>query len=210
MSVRRSWISALAAVLALAVPLLSAGTASAVASVHGSGQVTCFVKGGSGTLSPGLTPAGSPGGVKISFQGTFIKDKCTSAVTKPKGDQVTGGSFTASGFYDGPPGGGPGSSCGNFDGPDVVGTITVTIHWTTTGTPLTATTITYSNNPGTVSGSPTDTIVLNASPGTAVKSGSFASASTPALTKLATSIPGPTCGAGPFTTFTITAGDISV
>lgn len=213
MNVRRLGITTLAAAALLVIPLATAGTATAgtaTAAVHASGKVTCFIKGGSGTLSPGLTPAGSPGGVKINFKGTFVTGQCASAVTKPKGDQVTGGSFTGTGFYDSPPAGGPGSSCANFDGPDVVGMITVTISWTSTGPPILPTTISYASNPGTVSGSPTDTIVLNAPPGTATKSGSFGSASTPALTKMVTNLPGPTCGAGPFGTFNITTGDINV
>ena len=103
-----------------------------------------------------------------------------------------------------------GSSCANFDGVDVVGQITVTITWNTTGTPIAATTIVYANNPGTVSGSATDTIALNAPPGTAVKSGSFNSAATPRLTQLVTNLPGPACGPGPFSTFTIVNGEVKV
>lgn len=208
MIARRSWITALA-VAPLLATLLPAG-ASAVASVHGVGKVTCFIQGGTGTLSPGLTPTGSAGGVKINFNGTLVKNQCKSAVTKPKGDQVIGGTFTGTGFYDSPPAGGPGSSCANFDGPDVVGSITVTINWATTGVPIAPTTIVYTGNPGTVSGSPTDTITLNAPPGTATKSGSFSAASTAALTQLVTDLPGPTCGAGPFATFNIVNGAVKV
>lgn len=209
MSVRHVWMTGLAAGALLFTPLAAAGTASAA--VHASGKVTCFVQSGSGTLNPGLTPAGSSGGVKINFKGKFVPGQCSSAVTKPKGDQVTGGTFSGTGFYDSPPAGGPGSSCANFDGPDPVGQITVTINWTTTGTPIAPTTIVYANNPGTVSGSPTDTFVFNnAPPGTATKSGSFASATTPATVKLLTSLPGPTCGAGPFTSFSISNGDVNV
>jgi hypothetical protein len=202
-------MTALATGAVLLTPLAAAGTASAA--VHGSGKVTCFVQSGSGTLLPGLTPAGSPGGVKINFSGKLVTGQCSSAVTKPKGDQVTGGTFSGTGFYDSPPAGGPGSSCANFDGPDVVGKITVTINWTTTGVPIAPTVITYASNPGTVSGSPTDTFLFtNAPPGTATKSGSFASATTPATVKLLTDLPGPTCGAGPFTTFNISNGTIKV
>ncbi len=209
MQLRRSWITALAAAALLSALLLPAG-ASAIASAHAVGKVTCFVQGGSGTLSPGLTPAGSAGGVKINFKGTLVKNQCKSAVTKPKGDQVIGGTFSGTGFYNAPPAGGPGSSCANFDGPDVVGKITVTIHWATTGIAITPTTIVYASNPGTVSGSPTDTITLNAPPGTATKSGSFDAASTAALTQLVTDLPGPTCGAGPFGTFHIVNGAVKV
>jgi hypothetical protein len=64
-------------------------------------QVSCSVAGGTGTLSPGLTVAASPGGVKISFQGSLAKGNCDSAVTQPAGDQLTGGSFTGSGYHTG-------------------------------------------------------------------------------------------------------------
>ena len=46
------------------------------------------------------------------------------------------------------------SSCANFDGPYVVGKITVTVTWTTTGPPIATTPIVYKNNPATASGSP--------------------------------------------------------
>jgi hypothetical protein len=118
--------------------------------------------------------------------------------------------LAGTGFYNAPPAGGPGSSCANFDGPDVVGKITVTITWATTGTPIAPTTIVYASNPGTVSGSLTDTITLNAPPGTATKTGSFSSATTAALTQLVTDLPGPSCGAGPFGTFNITNGEVKV
>ena len=98
---------------------------------------------GPGRVSPGLTVAGSPGGIKINFQGSLAKGNCTSAVTQPQGDQVTGGTFTGSGYYTGA----TASSCANFHRVDVVGQITVTITWVTTGTPIAPTTIVYKNNP---------------------------------------------------------------
>jgi hypothetical protein len=207
MNVRRSWLTALAAAPLLALPLLSAGAAPAAASVPGAGKVTCPVAGGTGILSPGLTSTGSSNAVKISFHGTFVTNHCTSAVTQPPADQVTGGTFTGGGYYTGP----MASSCAKFDGVDVVGRITVTITWNTTGTPIAPTTIVYKNNPKTVSGSPFDTIALNAPPGTATKSGSFNSAATPRLTQLATNLPGPSCPPGPaLTTFVIVGGQVKV
>ena len=64
---------------------------------------------------------------------------------------------------------------------------------------------------GTVSGSPFDTIALNAPAGTAVKSGSFSSAPTPHLTQLKTNLVGPTCPSGPpLATFVIVGGKVKV
>jgi hypothetical protein len=150
------------------------------------------------------------GAVKISFHGSFVNNQCTSAVTQPPGDKVTGGTFTGGGWYTGS----PADSCANFDGIDVVGQITVYITWHTTGTPITPTKIVYAKNPGTVSnpnGSPFDTIALNAPPGSAMKSGSFNSATTPRLTRLATSLVGPTCPSGPpITNFVIVGGAVKV
>ena len=158
MIIRRISVTVLAAAGFFAVPALTAGPAAASPPVHAFGRVTCFVQTGSGTVSPGLSPAGSAGGVKINFKGKFVSKQCQSSVTKPKGDQVVGGTFSGTGYFNSPPAGGPGSSCSNFDGSDVVGRITVTVNWTTTGAPIAPTAIAYAGNPGTVSGSPTDTI----------------------------------------------------
>jgi hypothetical protein len=211
MNMRRSWITALAAAPLLALPLLPAGAASAASPVHGSGLVTCPIKNGTGILSPGLTSAGTGAGtVKINFHGAFITNKCTSAVTQPPGDKVKGGTFTGGGWYTGS----SADSCANFDGADVVGQITVTITWQTTGVLIAPTTIVYKSNPGTVSNpgsSPFDTIALNAPPGTAAKSGSFNSATTPRLTQLDTNLVGPTCPSGPpLATFVIVGGQVKV
>jgi hypothetical protein len=203
MKTRHSWITALAAAPVLALPLGPAAAAPATAASPASGRVTCPIAAGTGTLSPGLTSAGSLGGIKISFNGK-LAGNCASAVTQPQGDQVTGGTFTGGGFYTGA----TASSCANFDGVDVVGQITVVITWKTTGAPIARTTIVYKSNPGTVSGS--ETIALNAPPGTATKAGSF-SAGTLHLTQLKTNLPGPVCPPGPpITTFTITGGEVKV
>ena len=207
MNIRRSWITALAVAPLLALALVSGGAVPAAAGVHGSGKVSCPIAGGTGTLSPGLTTNGGANAVKIGFHGTFVMNNCTSEVILPAGDTVTGGTFTGGGYYRGS----MGSSCANFDGADVVGRIEVTITWNTTGTSIAPTTIVYRHNPGTVSGTPFDTIALNAPPGTATKSGSFNSATTPRLTQLATNLPGPSCPPGPpLTTFVIVGGEVKV
>ena len=210
MNIRRSWITALGAAPLLALPLVSAGAVPAAAAVPGAGHVTCPIAGGTGMLSPGLTSAGSGAGtVKINFHGAFAANQCTSAVTQPPGDQVTGGTFSGGGYYTGA----MASSCANFHGADVVGRIAVTINWITTGAPIAPTTIVYQNNPGTVSG--TTIITLTAAPpGTATKTGSFSAPGTPRFTQLKTNLPSPglTCPAAPSMSmpFTITGGQIKV
>jgi hypothetical protein len=201
--------------VALAATLLAFGTAApagASGPPHATGTVLCGISSGSGTLSPGLTPVGSPGGVKITFAAKFSTGNCASNVVSPTGVAVIGGSIKGSGFYNGPASGGPGSSCAAFDGADAVGKIVVKITWLTTGGPIAATKVVYKNNTGTVSGSPTDTITLQAPTGTAVKHGSFATPPTapPNMTQLTTTIPSPPCGPGPFSTFTITGGAVQV
>jgi hypothetical protein len=209
MNMRHSWIAALAAGPVLALLLVPAGAASAGANAHGSGQVSCPVAGGTGTVFPGLSIAGSPGGLKIHFQGSFSTGNCVSAVTQPPGDQVTGGTFTGDGFFTGA----MASSCANFHGADVVGQISVTINWNTTGAVIAPTTIVYKNNPGTVSGA-TIISLTAAPPGTATKTGSFNAPGTPRFTQLKTDLPspGPTCPVSPSMSmpFTITGGQIKV
>jgi hypothetical protein len=184
------------------------GTAVAKMPTKAKGIANCRISSGTGTLSPGLTPLGSPGGVKINFTAALDNPCPNSSVTKPKGVTVTGGTVTGTGFYNSIAGGA--SSCTNFDGPDVVGTITVTVKWTTIGPPIANTKVVYKNNPATATGSPTDTITLLAPPGTALKSGSFTAPSSDNTTQLVTDLPAPPCGPGPFSTFNILGGFVLV
>jgi hypothetical protein len=208
---RRAVFSAGALALSAAVVVVGAGLpAGASGPPPAHGTVLCGISSGSGTLAPGLTPAGSAGGVKITFAAKFSTGNCASNVTTPPGVVVVGGSLTGSGFYNAPASSGIGSSCAAFDGPDTVGKIVVKIKWMTTGGPIANTKVIYQNNPGTVSGSPTDTITLKAPPGTAVKQGSFHAPPMPNLTQLTTNIPAPPCGPGPFTTFTISGGSVQM
>ena len=200
MNMRHSWITALAAAPLLALTLLPAGAAPATAVSAASGKVTCPVASGSGFFNPPLTHHGSPGGLKIHFHGKLL-NSCTSAVTSPPGDKVVGGTFTGDGYYTGS----NASSCANFDGPDVVGQITVTITWKTTGTPIPPTTIVYQNNPNTNSGLIV-LMTLNAPPGAATKAGSF-SGGGPVLTLLQTNVPDSCSTSIP--TFTILSQTIS-
>ena len=183
------------------------------------GSANCRVVQGAGTVTPGLTPAGSPGGVKISFHAVLgplpASGFCAGAVTTPAGDHVTGGTVTGSGFFNPVPATGSGSSCVNFATTDVVRTITVTIAWTTSGPPIASTKIVYAglHNTVTVTGG-LDTITLRQppAPGTAVKSGSFAfpPAGAPNTTKIKTTLPGPGCGPGPWSGFTIVGGGVNM
>jgi hypothetical protein len=179
------------------------------------GIANCRIYGGHGTLSPGLTPAGAAGGVKITFTANLTSPAggpCPNAnVVTPAGVKIIGGLVTGNGYYNAPPGL-PGSSCANFHGPDTVGKITVDVHWLTVPpSAIAPTIITYTNNPGTVSGAPFDTIKLNAPPGTAVKSGSFAGPPSTHVVDLVTNnLPAPPCGPGPWVNFHISSGFVLV
>jgi hypothetical protein len=206
-------ILAVAALPAALLVVTEAAPAGALGP-NATGIANCPIYGGHGTLSPGLTPAGSPGGVKITFTATLTSPAggpCGNAnVVTPAGVRIVGGTVTGNGFYN-PPGAAHGSSCANFHGPDTVGKITVVIHWLTTGGPIANTVIVYMNNPGTVTGAPFDTITLNAPPGTAAKSGSFTGPANLHKTQLVTNnLPAPPCGPGPFANFHISGGSVLV
>jgi hypothetical protein len=174
---------------------------------NATGKAICKIASGSGTLSPGLTAGGSPGGVKISFSATMVVGgSCVGAVTSPSGVTVLGGTLTGKGFYNPVPSTANGSSCANFAGSDIVGKIKLKVNWSVTGPAIASTKVVYTNNTGTVAGSGTDTISLNAPTGTAVKSGSFTTPANPHQLVLVTTIPGPTCGTGSYSTFSILPG----
>jgi hypothetical protein len=211
----RSVATATAVLLSMGV-LMVAGSGVTVAKAlpKAKGIVNCAIFSGTGTLNPGLTPAGQPGGVKINFTasvGTASAACPNAAIVKPKGVTLLGGVVTGSGYYQALAAPASASSCADFDGTDVVGQITVTIAWQTSPPGAIAnTTIIYKNNPATVSGAPTDTITLLAPPGTATKTGSFAAPSSSNTVELKTDLPGPACGAGPFSTFNIVGGNVLV
>jgi hypothetical protein len=185
--------------------------ASAYGPPKATGIANCHISSGTGTLTPGLTPVGTQGKLKISFTASLIQGPCPNAnVTSPPGVTIVGGTVTGSGVYKAPAGGNA-SACADFDGPDILGHLKVTVAWQTTGGNIAKTNINYKGNPGTVSGSPTDTITLDTPPAaTAVKTGSFASPSTTHTVQLDTNIPGPLCGSGPYSTFVITGGVVTV
>jgi len=194
-------------VIAGADPAVAYGPAKAT------GIANCHISSGTGTLSPGLTPSGSKGALKIAFTAslTFPAGPCPNAsVNSPPGVTILGGTVTGIGVYKAPAGGNA-DTCANFDGPDILRHLSVTVAWTTSGPPIAKTKIVFKGNPGTVSGAPTDTITLDTPPAlTATKAGSFVTPSTLHTVQLITDIPGPGCGAGPYSTFNILGGVVTV
>jgi hypothetical protein len=178
------------------------------------GTASCPIIAGAGTLSPGLTAAGSPGGVKITFHATLGPTPlsgCASSVHLVTGAPVTitGGTLKGAGFYNGPAGS-SGNSCANFDGPDILGKIVATVKWAAVPA-IAPSKVVYKGGTPSVSGAPTDTISLPALGGITVKSGSLTSPALPHDIKLVTDIPS-TCAAtsAPVTTFTISGGNVSL
>jgi len=198
----------------MGVLVVGSGVAVAKGPPKAKGIANCPIFSGTGTLNPGLTPAGQPGGVKINFTaslGTAAAGCPNANIAKPKGVTLLGGTVTGSGFYNALPAPASASSCADFDGTDVVGQIAVTIAWLTSPPGAIAnTTIIYKNNPATVSGLLTDTITLTAPPGTATKTGSFAAPSSLNTTEIKTDLPAPPCGPGPFSSFNIVGGNVLV
>ena len=129
-SSRFRFFVAAAALLASMGVFMVAGSGVAVAKKlpKAVGIANCPIYSGSGTVNPGLTPAGSPGGVKINFTASLTSPAggpCgNSSITSPAGVTIVGGTVTGSGYYKSVAGGA--SSCAKFDGVDVVGKIRVT------------------------------------------------------------------------------------
>ena len=194
-------------VIADSGPAVAGGPPKAV------GIANCNISSGSGTLTPGLTPLGAKGYVKIAFSAslTFPAAPCVNSnVTFPPGVTILGGTVTGSGIY-APPAGGNASACPNFDGPDILRHLTVSINWMTSGPPIAKTKIVYKGNAGTVSGVPTDTITLDTPPAaTATKTGSFAAPPTLHTVQSVTNIPGPVCSPVPYSNCNISGGFVTV
>jgi hypothetical protein len=211
---RKTALIALALLPPLALLAMVAPTPAWAGPPPATGSVNCPIVSGSGAVGPGLTPAGSVGGVKINFEAEIAPPAgslCGGNIATPPGDLIRSGTVTGSGYYQAlaPPNNA--SACADFAGVDVVGKIVVHIAWVMTGPPIANTKIVYTLNPGTVNGAGIDTITLHAPGGTATKSGSFAApAGPPDTVKIVTTLPGPACGPGPWTSFTITAGNVYV
>jgi hypothetical protein len=215
---RRILMTAVALMFPAGLIAVSSGTAWASPNAHG--KAACTIVGGSGNVSPGLSPAGAIGGIKINFSASMslaAGSKCASSVTTPLGVTVIGGTVTGSGYYLPVAPQTKASKCANFDagGTDKVGVITVTIKWLTAGPAIAPTTIVYKNLRNTVTGAVVDTITLKhpPNPGTAVKSGSFSfpPAGAPNTTQIVTTLPSntPPC-VGTHSAFTITGGYVSM
>ncbi len=190
---------------------------AAVAAPIATGTASCPVVGGSGTVSPGLSLAGSPGGVKITYKATIghpgTTILCGGTVTSPAGVHVVGGTVTGSGYYNPPTAAAHGSSCANFDGPDKVGVIKETIVWATIGGPIANTNVTYTGDLASTTGplNGHDTLRLLAPYGVKAAGSSFLAPALPITSRFVTTLPAP--GAlcvGTTTAFKITGGVVSM
>lgn len=172
------------------------------------GSATCTQVTGSGSIHPGISLAGSPGGEKITFAAKL--SACSgSTVTSPSGTVITNAAATGSGYFNSTATNG--SKCVKFDSAATsVGVIKVKIKWNVTPSPPIANTkLKYTGNPAPITGplNGFDTITL-AAPAAAV--GSF-SAGPPDTVQLNTTLPAPgTHCVGTTTNFKITSGLVSI
>ena len=189
---------------------------AAVAAPIATGTASCPVIAGSGTVSPGLSGGGSPGGVKINYKATIghpgTTILCGGTVTSPTGVHVVGGTVTGSGYYTSSA---PhGSSCVNFHGPaDKVGVIKETIVWATIGGPIANTNVTYTGDVGSTTGplNGFDTLTLKAPYGVKGGGSSFHAPALPIMSKFVTTLPAPgTHCVGTTTAFKITGGGVAM
>lgn len=190
---------------------------AAVAAPIATGTASCPVTSGSGTVSPGLSVAGSPGSVKITYKATIGHPGstilCGGAVTSPTGVSVIGGTVTGSGYYNPPSASAHGSACVKFDGPDKVGVIKEVIKWITIGGPIANTTVTYTGDVGSTTGPVNgfDTLTLKAPYGVKAAGSSFLVPAAPITSKFVTTLPAPgTHCVGTTTAFKITGGGVAM
>jgi hypothetical protein len=113
--------------------VLQAGLAFGISGVAeampalGPGHVSCSFA-GSGKINPKITPAGSNGGMKVSFDGKAFGCTGYSIVIGTTTYTVTAASVKGSGYFTGV----TGSKCANFEGAipvDHVGVIKMTVKW---------------------------------------------------------------------------------
>jgi hypothetical protein len=103
------------------------GTAEAV-TILGPGHVNCSTFTGAGKINPKITPAGSNGGMKISFKGKAFGCTGYSITIGGTTYTVVSASVKGSGYFSGT----TGSKCSNFEGAvpvDTVGSIKMTVKW---------------------------------------------------------------------------------
>lgn len=190
---------------------------AAVAAPIAKGTAICPVTSGSGTVHPGISAAGSIGGVKINYTAVLgnpaAGTACGGAVTFPLGVKVIGGTLTGSGYYNAPAAGAHGSSCVNFDGPDKVGVIKETIVWATIGGPIANTVVTYTGDVASTAGpiNGFDTLTLKAPFGVKAAGSSFLVPAAPITSKFVTTLPAPGVKCvGTTVNFKITGGGVAM
>ncbi len=190
---------------------------AAVALPIATGTASCPVIGGSGTVTPGLSVAGSPGSVNITYKATIGHPGstilCGGAVTSPTGVSVIGGTVTGAGYYTAPTAAAHGSSCVNFDGPDKVGVIKEVIKWITIGGPIANTNVTYTGDIASTTGPVNgfDTLTLKAPYGVKTAGSSFHVPALPITSKFVTTLPAPGLHCvGTTTAFKITGGGVAM
>jgi len=186
---------------------------AAVAAPIATGTAACPVINGSGSVHPGLSVAGSPGGVKINYTAKLGRPGalCSGAVTFPAGVKIVGGTVTGSGYYNPPAGNG--SSCVNFDGPDNVGVIKETIAWTTIGGPIANTVVTYTGDVASTTGPVNgfDTLTFKNPFGVKAAGSSFLAPALPITSKFVTTLPAPGLHCvGTTVNFRITGGGVAM
>ena len=202
---RLSGVSVVVLLVATTLSVTSNVGVAWAAKPDASGTVTCKVT-GSGTFSPKLTLAGSPGGVKFTF--TAKASKCKSNATIPGAiATITGATVTASGYWNGS--GPSGSSCASLP-TDTLGTVNAKYVWTS-APPIANTNIATSGGVPWLASGPSfkfDVTLIGAS--ITSSSGSFSPATSETF-DLKTNIANP-CGAGwgPYPTFNITGGSFTV
>lgn len=167
-----------------------------------SGNVSCRVSGGTGTFSPPLTFAGTPGGDKFTFKAT--SRSCSGSVVSAAGlpVHVSGATLKAVGYWN------PTNSCAGLP-TDLLGVVTWKITYVSTPA-IAATTVTTSGGtPWVVSGTHFE-FTFPAGGSISSSAGSFAPV--PALTVvLKTSILSAcSTGWGPYPTATVRAGHFAV
>jgi hypothetical protein len=198
-------LGALTLLLSLAGIIATPGVSGA--QPPGSGQVKCTGLTGSGTFSPALTAAGSPGGDKFTFK--VVSKSCNGSV-QGGGAVVTihGAKLKIQGYWN------PTNDCAGLTS-DTLGTVTWTYTWVST--PAIAPTVVTSNGgmPWVVVG---PKFHFEFPPGTPPPTASAAAGSSfPALTaatmtdNLKTNMPGAcSTGWGPYPTANVTNGNFYV
>ncbi len=170
------------------------------AAITAAGTVTCKVA-GSGTFSPKLTLAGTPGGDKFQFK--VKSTKCKGSVTGGGAViNVTGATLTVTGYWN------PTNSCAGLP-TDTQGTTNWKFTWVSTPA-IAPTTVTTTGGVPWVPSGPVDKFTFPAGGTIGASAGSFAPV-TPLTSSFRTSISSAcSSGWGPYPTTAVTAGNFTV